>query len=252
MRARAKFALAATGKAGTDYKEARQAGLAAIGVAASSLAGLLPDKEIARLPKARRGGMGPRVARSEHRFVRHLGKWACLRCGCTKKKTKSRQDRTSCPDRAKRHLLVHDTHRLFGGFYEQTVGIPNFTFCVICGCYSSQNSVGLKQVCKGTRASKVTIRARLANSTHPITKKPVRCIHRILLGIDTRKMAAKATEILGSSNLASGNEPPGSQETGAPQAIGQDGVAALPRENSFEESDDGWEEDDPFIAFAHG
>ena len=75
----AKFALAGTGKDGNDYKEARQACLSSLGVAAKGLAGLLPTEAIARLPRARRGGKGPRQARSEHHFTRHPRKWACIR-----------------------------------------------------------------------------------------------------------------------------------------------------------------------------
>jgi hypothetical protein len=121
----AKFALAGTGKDGTDYKEARQGCLTSLGVAAKGLAGHFPTDAIARLPKARRGRAGPRQTRSEHHFTKHFKHWACIRCGCSKKTLKSRQDKTSCPDRAKRHCLVHDTHRLFGGYYEQSEGIPN-------------------------------------------------------------------------------------------------------------------------------
>ncbi len=61
----AKFTLAGTGKDGSDYKEARQNCLSALGVAAKGLAGLLPTEAIARPPRARGGGKGPRHVLSE-------------------------------------------------------------------------------------------------------------------------------------------------------------------------------------------
>ena len=66
-------------------------------------------------------------------------------------------------------------------------------------------------------------------------------------------MAASVASILEKKNLANGIEDAGSQGQLAPEAdTSQGGVAVQPRENSFEDSDDAWEEEDPFIAFAHG
>jgi hypothetical protein len=97
----------------------------------------------------------------------------------------------------------------------------------------------------------VTIRTRLANKIHSISKKPIRCIHRVFLGIDTRKMAASVASILERKNLANGNEGIGTVGQEEREAnVTQSSVAGL-RDNSFEDSDDVWEEEDPFIAFAH-
>ncbi len=72
--------------------------------------------------------------------------------------------------------------------YELDKGIPNFTVCVVCGCYASQQAVGLKLVCKGTRACKATIRTRLGLKLHPITKKTIWGIRRVLFQGDTRPL----------------------------------------------------------------
>jgi hypothetical protein len=148
-----------------------------------------------------------------------------------------------------KHEVFHDTHRLFSGHYEQSAeGIPNFTFCVICCCYSSQNAVGLKNVCKGTRASKTTIRTRLANKMHPISKKPIVGIHRVFSGVDTRAFAATVASIVDNSSIPDG-------------IVQNDGVGLLPNPvpsndaerlgSFFDDSEDCAEEEDPFLEFAH-
>ncbi len=59
----AKFALAATGKAGVLYKEDRKLRLAAIGIASNKLAEHLQTEAITRLPRVKNGPRGPRQAR---------------------------------------------------------------------------------------------------------------------------------------------------------------------------------------------
>jgi ribonuclease HI len=185
----AKHALAGTGKDGSDYKKARKDCLFSLGEISSKLAEHLHPEAIAILPRVRTGSK-TRTSRSEHHFIKHLNHWACIKCGCFKKAIRSRQDKTSCVDRAKLQGQIHSTHRIFCGHYEVETGIPNFSFCVLCGCYSSQKLKKLKEVCRGTRAyGKETIRSRLALKQHPITLKPIGRIRRMLLASETRPLA---------------------------------------------------------------
>ncbi len=66
-------------------------------------------------------------------------------------------------------------------------------------------------------------------------------------------MAASVASIREKKELVAGADDSGSQGTMAQGAALPTKVAvAPPREDSFEDSDDAWEEEDPFIAFAHG
>ncbi len=141
---------------------------------------------------------------------------------------------------------MHATHRVFCGQYEIDDGIPNFTFCVDCGCYASQQSVGLKTVCKGSNACKSTIRNRLGLKQHPITKKPIWGIRRVMPKGVTEPLLDLVSTIVKrplpiSGRLDMGRAPPSERRRGT-----------CPSEASFgEHSFFGDDEDDPFLDFAH-
>ncbi len=79
-----KHALAGTGKDGLDYKVARHIILDALREISSKLAEHLNTIEFSTMPRARGGSGRTRLMRSEHHFARHLTRWVCLNCGCSK------------------------------------------------------------------------------------------------------------------------------------------------------------------------
>jgi hypothetical protein len=242
----AKRALAGTGKDGSDYKVARKINLNSLAEVSAKLADHLHTIAIATVPKVRTGAGKSRISRSEHQFISHLNRWVCLKCGCTKKGRKSRQDRTSCVERSRIHGNIHGTHRIFCGQYELDKGIPNFTFCVSCGCYASQQAVGLKLVCKGSQACKSTIRNRLGLKQHPITKKPIWGIHRVVSTSDTKQLLDSVSAIVNRhlpspNRLETGRAPPPERMSGT----------CLSEASFGEQSFFGLEEDDPFLDIAY-
>ncbi len=123
---------------------------------------------------------------------------------------------------------------------------------MLCGCYSSWSVVGLKNGCKGTRPSKITIRNRLALKKHPISKEPIRGIHRVFLGTDTRSLAVQVAAIVGRPipERGGGDCPPGSREAGRPISEWRGGDC--PPWDPFGQEGGMCEEDeDPFLDIAY-
>jgi hypothetical protein len=234
----AKLALAGTGKDGSDYKEARKNHLNSLEEISCKLAGHLDPEAIAMVPRVKTRAKGKANPRSEHQFTRHLGRWACINCGCFKRNLKSRQDRTSCIERSKIQGQIHSSHRIFCGHYEAEEGIPNFSFCVLCGCYASQQNKKLKAKCKSTTLGKETIRTRLGLKQHPITLKPIWKVRRMLLTCDTGPLRDRVNDIV----------MPGPLDIGPVE--GAQGICHMDTSgDDFSMVCD--EEEDPFLDFAH-
>ena len=123
---------------------------------------------------------------------------------------------------------------------------------MLCGCYYSLKAVGLKSVCKGARASKITIRNRLALKKHPISKDPTRGIHRVFLGTDTRPLAVMVASIVGKTiaERGGGKCPQGSRDADSP--ISERRRGDCPPWDPFGEDGCAWDDDeDPFLDIAH-
>ena len=139
-----------------------------------------------------------------------------------------------------------ETYMLFCGQYEIDEGIPNLTFCVACGCYASQQAVGLKRVCMGSKACKSTIRNRLGLKQHPITKKPIWGIRRVVSKGDTKPLLDMVSTIVdrplpAPNRLESGRAPPSERMHGT----------CLSEASFGEHSFFGDEEDDPLLDIAY-
>ncbi len=107
-------------------------------------------------------------------------------------------------------------------------------------------------MCKGTRASKITIRIRLALKKHPISMDPIRGIHRVFPGTDNRPLAVMVASIVDKRfpEWGGGDCLQGDRDADRPvsERRGDDCPPWGPL------GDDGcmWDEDaNPFLGFAH-
>ncbi len=106
--------------------------------------------------------------------------------------------------------------------------------------------MGLKRVCKGSQPRKSTILNRLGLKQHPITKKPIWGIRKVMLKGVTEPLLDLVSTIVKRplptpGRLDMGRAPPSERRRGT-----------CPSEASFgERSFLGDDEDDPFLDFAH-